>query len=107
MEYVDGMTLKQLASTFFTPDTVLQLIYQILKVVQYLHEHNVCHNDLNQSNIMISRAGHMKIIDFGQSKANLANAKNKISKEQAFKWTDECKDSRKLHELVHSLTGSV
>jgi serine/threonine protein kinase len=46
-----------------------QLFIEILEGIQYLHEHNVIHRDLNPLNIMLKNDMHnrkfIKIVDFG------------------------------------------
>jgi serine/threonine protein kinase len=46
-----------------------QLFIEILEGIQYLHEHNVIHRDLNPMNIMLendmSNGKFIKIVDFG------------------------------------------
>ena len=44
----------------------LSMLYQIAKAMNYLHkELRVCHNDIKMENILVKRAKHFMICDFG------------------------------------------
>lgn len=50
----------------------LCVLYQIAVAVSYLHnEKNICHNDLNDENVVINKAGRVKLIDFGMARKKL------------------------------------
>lgn len=66
MEYVEGITLKQL----IRKGTVS--IHQIVRIgaeaaagMQAAHDKGIVHRDLKPANIMINRRGQVKIMDFG------------------------------------------
>ena len=75
MEWVDGMTLADLLSKEASDDTRrkparrtlhLNIIYQIVDALRYLHSKQIVHRDLKPSNIMITHNGcNVKLIDFG------------------------------------------
>jgi serine/threonine protein kinase len=63
IEYVNGQTLDS-----FKVIKIPMLVQVFEKVAQglvHMHRHNVCHADLKPNNILLSRAGDVKIIDFG------------------------------------------
>jgi serine/threonine protein kinase/Flp pilus assembly protein TadD len=73
MEFVDGQTLKSHISTLTsgTGVPVLQAIDWIEQIAQGLktaHEMNIIHRDIKTENIMITRDGRLKIMDFGLAK---------------------------------------
>ena len=114
MEFVDGKTLKQVDNSLLDSTNVLQMLYQILLVVERLQGLKICHNDLNVSNVMLTRQGELKVIDFGQSKAMMLgkrdtffskNSKITPNGQQAFKWTENCQDPLKFKGLVKALIG--
>src|SRR5678815_5440357 len=43
----------------------LHIAIEIIRGLDFAHQHNVVHRDVSPSNILISRAGEVKIGDFG------------------------------------------
>ncbi len=70
MEYVDGMTLKELLEkTPLLPiDDVIPIFQQVCEGLDYAHKRRVIHRDIKPGNIMISRDRVVKIMDFGLAK---------------------------------------
>jgi serine/threonine-protein kinase len=70
MEYVDGPDLQQLMRwQTFIPEFGLMALLQAAKGVAYAHRHNTMHCDLKPNNILISKAGKAKVLDFGLARA--------------------------------------
>ena len=69
-EYIDGVTLRQWMKEHPQPDIkeVRELVKQIVSGVQAFHRHEMLHQDLKPENIMLTREGRVKIIDFGSTK---------------------------------------
>ena len=71
MEYVDGLDLAALLRRYKDEGRLLPLpagfhiAIEIVRALDYAHQHNVVHRDISPSNILISRAGEVKIADFG------------------------------------------
>ncbi len=70
MEYIDGPTLEQLLKArdaTFTPTMAAHICAELLKGLDYAHRkgEGVIHRDLSPRNVMISREGEVKIVDFG------------------------------------------
>ena len=81
MEYIDGDTLEdELRSNSgkLPPARVIEIARQILTTLEYLHnlEPPVIYRDLKPSNVMVTRDGMAKLIDFGIARhfAPLSNA---------------------------------
>ncbi len=69
MEFIDGQTLREL-----THDKTVEL-KKLLRYLQHVagglakaHEAGIVHRDLKPDNIMVTRDGHAKILDFGLAK---------------------------------------
>ncbi len=70
MEYIDGMTLEELLERNggpFSERRVLGWARQLCDVLEYLHSQNppIIFRDMKPGNIMLTRSGHIKLIDFG------------------------------------------
>jgi len=65
MEYVDGETLSQRLRRPVTLDEFLPLALQCTEALAAAHELGILHLDLKPENIMLTRTGAVKILDFG------------------------------------------
>ncbi|MCH7753889.1 serine/threonine protein kinase [candidate division KSB1 bacterium] len=80
MEYIDGLDLSALIQncmkkgTFIPQHITLHIIAEVCKALDYAHNCrntdnneplNLVHQDISPSNIMISKTGQIKVIDFG------------------------------------------
>ena len=65
MEYVDGETLRQRLRRPVTVDEFLPLALQSTEALAAAHELGILHLDLKPENIMLTRTGDVKILDFG------------------------------------------
>lgn len=67
MEYVDGLTLKQLIrrSAPFVDESILGVTIQIADALSHAHKHGIVHRDIKPQNILITKNGDVKVTDFG------------------------------------------
>jgi serine/threonine protein kinase len=70
MEFVEGQTLSQWMIDHPRPDleTVRNIVEQIARGLRAFHRKEMLHQDLRPDNIMIDKAGTVKIIDFSSTK---------------------------------------
>ncbi|NJL26393.1 MAG: protein kinase [Thermoanaerobaculia bacterium] len=79
MEYVDGTSLdERLAAGRLPFDQVLRLSRELAEGLAAIHERDLLHRDLKSGNVMVTRDGHVKILDFGLAKP-LATAEETTS----------------------------
>ncbi len=71
MEYVDGMTLRQLLSSGrrLLPERALEITAGVLSALDYAHRHGIVHRDIKPANVMLTRSGEVKVMDFGIARA--------------------------------------
>ena len=75
MEYVDGVTLRDIVHTEgpMPPKRAIEVIADACQALNFSHQHGIIHRDVKPANIMISKAGAVKVMDFGIARA-LADA---------------------------------
>ncbi len=69
MEFIDGQTLRQCINEGKTAlAKLLRYLQQVAEALAKAHAAAIVHRDLKPDNIMISRDGYAKILDFGLAK---------------------------------------
>src|SRR5438128_5585483 len=69
MEFVDGQTLRELIHGRQTDLTkLLRYLQHAAEGLAKAHSAGIVHRDLKPDNIMVTRDGHAKILDFGLAK---------------------------------------
>ena len=63
IEYVNGKTLDTCPR--ISLPRLVQVFEKVASGLVHMHRRKVCHADLKPNNIMLSRAGDVKVIDFG------------------------------------------
>ena len=67
MEFVDGMTLKEMIRTAGSihADVALRMTMRILAAVDHAHRNGIVHRDIKPQNILVDQEGQVKVADFG------------------------------------------
>jgi len=70
MEYVDGIDLEEYIkrSGKLEIQKVLNIFYQLLSALTYVHRIGIIHRDIKPKNILIDKNGVVKLTDFGIAK---------------------------------------
>ncbi|MBM3766267.1 MAG: serine/threonine protein kinase [Acidobacteria bacterium] len=80
MEYVNGLAWDDYtAHVKPTVERVAMLFRDLLAAVAYLHESSIVHADIKPSNVLIDRAGAVKLLDFGAARMLDADGKSRDS----------------------------
>lgn len=71
MELVEGTTLRRVISREapLPPQRALDLIDPVLAALAAAHEAGLIHRDVKPENVLISRRGQLKVVDFGLARA--------------------------------------
>jgi eukaryotic-like serine/threonine-protein kinase len=71
MEYVDGRTVRDLLieGHRLLPQRALEIISGVLRALEYSHQAGIVHRDIKPGNVMVTRNGDIKVMDFGIARA--------------------------------------
>ena len=70
MEYIQGETLKERIMREPIPiETAVRIAIDIAEGLEHAHQNNLVHCDIKPHNILMTRAGRIKVSDFGIAKA--------------------------------------
>ena len=75
MEFVEGVTLRDIvhADGPMESQRAIEVIADACQALNFSHQHGIIHRDVKPANIMISKTGAVKVMDFGIARA-LADA---------------------------------
>ena len=71
MEFVDGRTLRDLLrdDRRLLPERAAEITDGVLRALDYSHRNGIVHRDIKPGNVMLTRAGEVKVMDFGIARA--------------------------------------
>jgi len=70
MQYIEGRPLSELIpGSGLDPRRLVEILRPVASALDYAHRHGVVHRDVKPSNILISEAGEVKLVDLGAATA--------------------------------------
>ncbi len=69
-ELLDGVSLREVLARPVSIDKAVQYAIDICNGLAAAHERGIVHRDLKPENLVVTRHGHVKILDFGLAKLN-------------------------------------
>jgi serine/threonine-protein kinase len=71
MEFVDGRTVRDLLieGHRLLPERTLEIVSGVLRALEYSHQAGIVHRDIKPGNVMVTRNGDVKVMDFGIARA--------------------------------------
>jgi beta-lactam-binding protein with PASTA domain/predicted Ser/Thr protein kinase len=84
MEYVDGVTLRDIVHTDgpLPPRRAIEIIADACQALNFSHQNGIIHRDVKPANIMISTTNAVKVMDFGIARA-IADSGNSVTQTAA------------------------
>ncbi|WP_277680697.1 Stk1 family PASTA domain-containing Ser/Thr kinase [Saccharomonospora azurea] len=71
MEYVEGRTLRDIVKTEgpMPQKRAMEVMADVCAALDFSHRHGIIHRDVKPANVMITRNGAVKVMDFGIARA--------------------------------------
>ncbi len=78
MEFVEGESLSDVLERWRPVDmeAALGIVHQICRGLEHAHSKGIVHRDIKPGNVMLTRAGAVKIADFGLAKLTQGSSSN-------------------------------
>nr|CCA16447.1 cyclindependent kinaselike putative [Albugo laibachii Nc14] len=76
-EYVERTILEEIEQNpeGLDADTIKWLMWQLLRAIEFCHQHDIMHRDVKPENLLVSRDRILKLCDFGFARSLVAEAK--------------------------------
>lgn len=82
MEYIEGITLKQYMidqGGRLPARDVLELVESLIRSLSRMHAEGIIHRDISPDNIMLTRNGEVKLLDFGAARSVSSDGAKSLS----------------------------
>lgn len=99
MEFIDGDTIFEYLKKH--KNEIDSIFEQVIDVFNYLESNNICHRDIRMANILVTKEGLVKLIDFGFVK-DISDSSSVNSSTQLviypYDWPEELKDKHSKYD---------
>lgn len=77
MDFLDGENLKQYMRHhgLFEPEKLIELLMPVMKALKDMHAKCIIHRDISPDNIMYTKKGTLKLMDFGSARSYIDDEK--------------------------------
>jgi eukaryotic-like serine/threonine-protein kinase len=97
MEFIEGHTLSlEITSVGMAVDIVVRYGMQLADALAHAHERGIVHRDLKATNVIITPAGRLKVLDFGLSRRLTSQNASEETTQFDKSWDDQ-----------HSIIGTL
>jgi len=81
LDFVRGTDMLSLIKSGqqINPTTVRQLLMQLLKAIEYVHDNDVLHRDISPDNVLLDASGAPVLIDFGAAREEATKVSRMLS----------------------------
>ena len=82
MSFIDGVSLKQQLANCggrVPYQTAIDLLMPVMGALREMHSHGMLHRDISPGNIMITRQGQVKVVDFGAARYAIGEQSKSLS----------------------------
>ncbi len=119
LEYIEGQTLRQVLTEHkrrlapeetggLPPVRVVELMAPVLRALECAHQEGIIHRDLKPDNVMLTKAGVVKVLDFGIATKNAAAPGQPPDAPSATPPSDTANDGRTARpEALNEALGPV